>query len=715
MATIPDILLIQSTIQATDETRRQVLAERFNFLYYDCESTEQFKERMQPGGPYANIVAIVRNGWLKAGPLAYQVPFAANVVAHYPPSLKLICCSGHGYDTADIEAITAKGIWYCNTPNACTEAVANTTLSLVLDSFRFLTYAQWCARFDWMKSRDLGMQAVDPSYKSLGVVGFGDIGLAVARKCEAAFNMKIHYHGPRRKRESEKSLLQGATYWSELNDMIPHVDCIVLAAPYTQDTHHLLSTKQFSLAKKEGIRVVNIARGNMVDEDALLQALEHGTVVGAGLDVHANEPGINPKLKDNWRVTVLPHIGVCSWTSWENFEQMNLDNLEAFFNTGKPLTPVNNITEDTKLESNTAFEIRDLLAGIVRNIMPFFLVIGAGVVGLTTALELRARYPSAAIVVAAKYLPGDSAKDYTSAWGGANWFPASRDNGPQEDWEAITYRKFKELSLNRPETGIRPMPIRWHYERPIDEVGIKTPATGKLWFEELVGGLKKIEKMDLPTGCDFGFEMASFVIDVQKYLPWLQTEATTLGIEVHRRVFRHIKDAFRSYPQVTAIFNCTGIGALTLGGVEDQNIFAARGQILLVEGPEEPIRKMAFRAPHRDGEATHIFPRGEHGGVILGGCRQKDNWDGEADMEFAEVIKKRCCALVPELGNPKDLKIIKHGVGLRPGRKGGSRVAVESIEDRLVIHNYGAGGTGFQASWGLAKYAVDLLPAEARL
>ncbi|KAL1861098.1 hypothetical protein Plec18170_001613 [Paecilomyces lecythidis] len=347
--------------------------------------------------------------------------------------------------------------------------------------------------------------------------------------------------------------------------------------------------------------------------------------------------------------------------------------------------------------------------------MPLFLIIGAGVVGLTTALELRARYPSATIIIAARYLPGDTAKDYTSAWGGANWFPAARDNGPQEDWEAITYRMFGELSSQRPEAGIQPMPIRWHYERPIDEVGIKTPATGKLWFEKLVGGLKKIEEKDLPRGCAFGFEMDSFVIDVQKYLPWLQMEATRLGIELHRRVFKHIKDVFTAYPQATTVFNCTGIGALTLGGVEDQKIFAARGQILLVEGPEEPIRRMAFRAPHRDGEATHVFPRGERGGVILGGCRQKDNWDGEADMEFADVIKKRCCALVPELGDPKDLKIIKHGVGLRPGRVGGSRVECETMDGKLVIHNYGAGGTGFQASWGLAKYAVDLLPTTARL
>lgn len=86
---------------------------------------------------------------------------------------------------------------------------------------------------------------------------------------------------------------------------------------------------------------------------------------------------------------------------------------------------------------------------------------------------------------------------------------------------------------------------------------------------------------------------------------------------------------------------------------------------MLVQGPEKPIEKMYFRAPHRDGEATHIFPRGERGGVILGGCRQKDSWDAETDMEFAEVIKRRCCALVPQLGKPEDLKIVKHGVGFR--------------------------------------------------
>lgn len=343
MSRKPDILFIDSSVQAIDTQRRTALSSKFNIIQYDCDSPAEFIERLQPGGPYSKLVAISRNGWLKAGIFAQQALFASHIVSHFPSTLKIICCSGHGHDASDVVAITARGIWYCNTPDACTEAVANTAMSLVLDSFRFLTYAQWCARNDWMASREIGLLAKDPVGHSLGIVGLGDIGLAVARKCEAALGMKVHYQGPRRKYEAEKSLLGPAVYHETVDDMIPEVDCIVIAAPYTKETYYLLSRKQFSLAKVGGLRVVNIARGQMIDEDALLEALDCGKVVGAGLDVHANEPGVNPKLRENWKVALLPHIGVCSSSSWENFEKTNLDNLEAFFERGKPVTPVNRV------------------------------------------------------------------------------------------------------------------------------------------------------------------------------------------------------------------------------------------------------------------------------------------------------------------------------------------------------------------------------------
>lgn len=340
----PDILLIESSVQAINEPRRQLLAEKYNLIQYDCDSVTEFTDRLKPGGLYSSIQAIVRLGWHKAGRFSDLRPFATGIVAHYPPSLKIICCSGHGYDAADTEAMAKRGIWYCNTPNACTEAVANTATWLVLDTFRYLTFAQLSARNDWTTSRELGLLADDPCGKTLGIVGLGDIGLEIAKKCEAAYGMEVHYYGPRRKTEAEKTLRHSATYHHCLSALISVVDCIVLAAPYSKETHHMLSTEQFALARPSGLRVVNIARGKMIDEEALFEAMEKQQVIGVGLDVHENEPGVNEKLRENWKVTLLPHIGVCSHTSWKSFERQCWDNLEAFFDTGKPLTPVHDIS-----------------------------------------------------------------------------------------------------------------------------------------------------------------------------------------------------------------------------------------------------------------------------------------------------------------------------------------------------------------------------------
>lgn len=340
MAEIPTVLLVESSVQQIDHVRRQTLFEKVIILRYDCASVDEFVARLQPGGLYSNIRAIVRTGWLKAGPYASHRLFTSEVITHFPPSLKLICCSGHGYDAADIGALTNRGIWFCNTPNACTEAVANTGLVLVLETFRYLSFAQWCARYNWQKSQELGLKAVDPAGMVLGVVGLGGIGLAIAEKCQSALDMKIAYHGPKRKEKAE-ARLGGARYYADLTDMLSTVDCIVIAAPYTQSTHHLLSHKQFQVTRSIGLRVVNIARGKIIDEDALVLALETGKVVGVGLDVHENEPEVHEELRKNWMVTLMPHIGVCSRTSWANFERQTWDNLESYLETGKPAYPVN--------------------------------------------------------------------------------------------------------------------------------------------------------------------------------------------------------------------------------------------------------------------------------------------------------------------------------------------------------------------------------------
>lgn len=150
-------------------------------------------------------------------------------------------------------------------------------------------------------------------------------------------------------------------------------------------------------------------------------------------------------------------------------------------------------------------------------------------------------------------------------------------------------------------------------------------------------------------------------------------------------MFESLDELFTAFPSANAYFNCTGLGAYSLKGVQDKNVYPTRvrfstylltpdtrnllrkqGQIMLVESPKTSMTRMYFRSPQRvNKDTTYVFPRGPHNGVVLGGVRLDNEWNGDVDLEFAEDIKKRCCALAPELGKPEDLKVIYHGVGLR--------------------------------------------------
>ncbi|KAH0379014.1 putative D-amino acid oxidase, partial [Aureobasidium melanogenum] len=345
-----------------------------------------------------------------------------------------------------------------------------------------------------------------------------------------------------------------------------------------------------------------------------------------------------------------------------------------------------------------------------------YIILGAGVIGLTTALELHSRYPHSTITIIARFLPGDRDATYTSPWAGANWLSVATDNGRQESWDRITYLKFQQLAKRFAEVGVYDMPITAIYDSVIEDAGVLSQDTGKVWYKELVGGIRMLEGNELPEGAKFGCDLKSFVVDTQVYLPWLQGEVKRQGIEIRRGMFDSIDELFTAFPSATAYFNCTGLGAYSLKGVEDKSVYPTRGQIMLVESPKTPMTRMYFRSPQRvNKDTTYVFPRGPHNGVVLGGVRLDNDWSGDVDLEFAEDIKRRCCALAPELGKPEDLKVIYHGVGLRPSRKGGARLEREMFGEHLVIHNYGAGGAGYQASWGMAKEAVDLLQRCSRL
>ncbi|KAE8453321.1 hypothetical protein EG329_011388 [Mollisiaceae sp. DMI_Dod_QoI] len=328
-----------------------------------------------------------------------------------------------------------------------------------------------------------------------------------------------------------------------------------------------------------------------------------------------------------------------------------------------------------------------------------FKILGAGVVGLTTALELATRFPRSRIQILATHLPGDRSINYTSPWAGANWLSVATDNGRQENWDRITYRKFEELADKKgKESGVKRLPIWAYYDSEIEDAGVLSQGTGKVWYEDMTR-LRLLEKTEMREGAKLGYECQTFVVNVQVYLPWLQNEALKQGIEMQRTSVTDIRELTKD-SDTNAVFNCTGLGSYSLKGVEDKLLYPTRGQVMLVENPKIPMERMYFRSPQRvNKDTTYVFPRNPGGGVILGGCRFDNEWDGEVDLEFAEDIKKRCCALAPELGKPEDLKVIHHAVGLRPSRKGGPRIELEKIGEALVVHNYGAGGAGYQASW----------------
>jgi D-amino-acid oxidase len=149
-----------------------------------------------------------------------------------------------------------------------------------------------------------------------------------------------------------------------------------------------------------------------------------------------------------------------------------------------------------------------------------FIILGAGVVGLTTAMELKERYPDALVTIAAQYFPGDRHPTYTSPVAGANWLSVALDNGRQQVWDEITYRRFGQLSNRSHETGIERMEIRAIYDRAPEEAGVLSETTNKIWYDSLVGGLRMMPPEALPKGAKFGYEANSFVVNPQIYLPW---------------------------------------------------------------------------------------------------------------------------------------------------------------------------------------------------
>ena len=223
------------------------------------------------------------------------------------PTLKAICNVAVGYNNLDLDALTARGIVATNTPGVLDDTTADLAWALILASTRRVVSAdKWVRAGQWDGWRFLDWLGDDVHHATLGIVGMGRIGSAVARRA-AGFDMKVIYHNRRPLPASEASGAQ----WVTFPDLLASADVIVLMVPYSPATHHLIGEKELA-QMKPGAHLINVARGGVVDDDALIAALSARRIAGAGLDVFENEPALDRRFCDLDNVVVTPHIGSAS-------------------------------------------------------------------------------------------------------------------------------------------------------------------------------------------------------------------------------------------------------------------------------------------------------------------------------------------------------------------------------------------------------------------
>jgi glyoxylate reductase len=233
------------------------------------------------------------------------------VLSHCGDKLKLIANFGNGVDNIDVATALQRGITVTNTPGVLTEDTADMTMALILAVPRRLAEGAQVLTGDgtwsgWSPTWMLGHRIWG---KRLGIVGMGRIGQAVARRAKA-FGLQIHYHNRRRVAPRIEEELN-ATYWESLDQMLARMDIVSINCPHTPATYHLLSARRLKLLRPQAY-IVNTARGEVIDENALARLIEADEVAGAGLDVFEHEPAVSPKLVKlarTGKVVLLPHLG----------------------------------------------------------------------------------------------------------------------------------------------------------------------------------------------------------------------------------------------------------------------------------------------------------------------------------------------------------------------------------------------------------------------
>ena len=249
------------------------------------------------------------------------------------PNLQIVANFGVGYDSVDVDAATERGVIVTNSPGVLDDEVADTALALLLMTVRELGQAERYLRAGrWAAEGPYPLTDLTVTGRKLGILGLGRIGEAIAKRAEP-FRMTVGYHN-----RSQKDVPY--RYYPSLLQMARDVDTLLVVVPGNAATRHLVGAEVLEALGPDGV-LINIGRGTVVDEAALIGALKTRTIRAAGLDVYEDEPHVPQELIDLDNAVLLPHVGSASKATRRAMGQLVIDNLTSWFAEGRALTPVN--------------------------------------------------------------------------------------------------------------------------------------------------------------------------------------------------------------------------------------------------------------------------------------------------------------------------------------------------------------------------------------
>lgn len=264
--------------------------------------------------------------------VSYMVPGVTGEFMERCPRLEIVSTFGVGYDHIDAAWAGRHGVIVTNTPEVLTDEVADTAIGLLLCTLRELPQAERYLRAGKWPEGPYPLTRATLRNRTIGLVGMGRIGEAIARRLDA-FAAPVVYHARRPRPHLPYR------YFSELLTMAQAVDTLIVIVPGGKETHHLINAKVLEALGADGI-LINIARGSVVDEAALITALQDRTIHSAGLDVYANEPAVPAELLAMEHVVLLPHVASASAYTRGMMDRLVVDNLQSWFEGKGPLTPV---------------------------------------------------------------------------------------------------------------------------------------------------------------------------------------------------------------------------------------------------------------------------------------------------------------------------------------------------------------------------------------